>query len=87
MSVEDLKTLDHASLAKHAQEGWDLANKRTSQMREIFQEFQKCLCDNSEFSTLDCRHFRKARAIFESKPYLVEDGKTYWILEDFVNRR
>lgn len=33
MSVEELAKLDKEALARHAQEGWDLANRRTAELQ------------------------------------------------------
>jgi hypothetical protein len=33
MSIEELMKLDKEGLARHAQEGWDLANRRTAELQ------------------------------------------------------
>ncbi len=33
MSIEELMKLDKEELARHAQEGWDLANRRTAELQ------------------------------------------------------
>ena len=53
--------------------------------QKIFAEFTNCKCDNSKFNTVDCFHYRKAKAIHEGAPYATGDGgKVWWTLDEYV---
>jgi hypothetical protein len=74
MSVEDLMQLEKEKLARHAQEGWDLANLRTAQARKAKEALKVILLAHEHSGCTTTCWFPKdlAQLAFDLLPGAVE---------------
>lgn len=74
MSIGELLALDHQSLAKHAQEGWGLANSRTADLVALAAELDRAMEENTRLRALNAEMVEGLRRLHLITTHL-PDGK------------